>query len=350
MRCRAGGKKSTACCTRMRVTAVAVVATSALVGCGHSSRQEPKLQSNSVSASLIRPGAILFARLSGSNFHSDSGAELYSMHEDGSSVQRLTFNNAHDSYPAWSPDGQEIAFVSDRDNPHLRGRRMTRADGSLGPQMGMDIYVMRADGSNLRRVTRDTASTFIGPQAWGRDGTTLLIDSWVDGDAEILLTRLDGTIIRELTDNTAWDGDAGWSPDGQRIVFRSDRGGKGALYTMHADGSGVVQLTPPGEVAMHPAWSPDGTRLAYASRADTTTDIVVINADGSGHRRLTDDPANDLWPTWSPDGQQIAFQTMRDGDAELYAMDADGSNLRRLTRNPTGDVGPAWGPMISGMR
>ena len=265
------------------------------------------------------------------------------MRSDGSSVQRLTSNQAHDGYPTWSPDGQFIAFVSDRDNPHLRGRQMTRADGSLGPQMGMDVYVMRADGSHVMRVTSDTVPTFVSPQAWAREGTMLLIDSWADGDAEILLVRLDGTIGRRLTDNTAWDGSAGWSPDGQRIVFRSDRGGYGAIYTMRADGGDVVQLTPAGERAAHPAWSPDGMRIAYASRADSTTEIVVINSDGSGRRPLTHDPADDLWPTWSPDGRQIAFQTTRDGNAEVYAMDADGSSLRRLTRNPTGDVTPTWG-------
>ena len=313
-----------------------------VLACGRASRGSMEQTGNSPAAS--RTGTILFVRLSGSNFHSDSGAELFMMRSDGSAQRPLTKNAAHDAYPAWSPDCQHVAFVSDRDHPDLRGRQMTRASGELGPQMAMEVYVMRADGSDPARLTSDTVPSFIGPQAWAPDGRMLLIDSHHDGDSEILLVRLDGTIIRQLTDNDAWDGSAGWSPDGQHIVFRSDRSGEGALYLMRPTGDSVVRLTPAGERPGTPVWSPDGTQIAYTLVRNKNQDIGVINADGSAPKRLTADSAQDRWPSWSPDGRQIAFVSTRDGETEVYVMDADGSGVQRLTTNPTGDEMPTWLP------
>jgi hypothetical protein len=92
---------------------------------------------------------------------------------------------------------------------------MNLANGELGPQMAMEVYVMRADGTEPERLTNDTVPNFVGQQARAPDGQKLLMDSWQDGDSEILIVRPDGTTIRQLTDNDAWDGSAalvtGWA-------------------------------------------------------------------------------------------------------------------------------------------
>ena len=315
------------------------------LACGQASQEGMEKSRNPPDGS--RTGTILFVRLSGSNFHSDSGAELLLMRSDATAQRQLTKNAAHDAYPAWSPDCRQIAFASDRDHPDLRGRQMTRANGELGPQMAMEVYVMRVDGTGSARLTNDTVPSFVGQQAWAPDGQQLLMDSWHDGDSEILIVRPDGTTMRQLTDNDAWDGSAAWSPDGQHIVFRSDRSGEGALYLMRPTGDSLVRLTPVGERAALPVWSPDGTQIAYTFLRYNQQDIGVINADGSAPRRLTADSAQDRWPSWSPDGRQIAFVSTRDGEAEVYVMNADGSAPRRLTTNPTGDEMPTWVPEAS---
>ena len=322
--------------------AIGVVACSALLACRQA--ESKAMRVDAAPPAQAQLGTILFVRLNGSNFHTNAGAELYRMKSDGSAPERLTHNEAHDAYPAWSPDGQRIAFVSDRDNPQLRGRRMTLASGKLGPQMALEVYIMSADGSGLTRLTSDTAGSFVSPQAWSPDGQRLLIDSHSDGDSEILLTGPDGTIIRRLTDNEAWDGSANWSPDGKRIVFRSDRDGESALYLMRPDGSNVVRLTRSGDRAAQPVWSPDGNRIAFTFMRHGNPEIGTVKADGTEPQRLTDHPAEDRWPAWSPDGRRIAFVSTRDGNAEIYVMNADGSQPQRLTSDPNGDESPTWLP------
>ena len=236
---------------------------------------------------------------------------------------RLTDNDAIDVSPDWSPDGQRIAFFSDR-------------DGNL------DIYVMNADGSGLARLTYDGAND--GVPDWSPDGQRIAFASDRDGNYEIYVMNADGSGLARLTDNDAGDGVPAWSADGQRIAFYSDRDGNGEIYVMNADGSGLARLTDNDAGDGPPAWSPDGQRIAFASDRDGNWEIYVMNADGSGLARLTDNYAGDGVPDWSPDGQRIAFASDRDGNWKIYVMNADGSGLARLTDNDAIDVSPDWSP------
>jgi TolB protein len=88
----------------------------------------------------------------------------------------------------------------------------------------------------------------------------------------------DGTQVRQLTDNDAWEAFPTWSPDGTRIAFNSGRDGDPEVFVMNADGTQVRQLTDNDAVDGRPAWSPDGTRIAFDRSA---TEIFVMNADGT---------------------------------------------------------------------
>jgi Tol biopolymer transport system component len=100
----------------------------------------------------------------------------------------------------------------------------------------------------------------------------------------------DGSGLRRLTRNPAVDADPTWSPDGRRIAFESKRGGNFDIYVMNADGSGQRRLTQSGG---DPAWSPDGRRIAFVGDSG----IYVMHADGSGLRSLTPN-AGDAFPGW----------------------------------------------------
>ncbi len=152
----------------------------------------------------------------------------------------------------------------------------------------------------------------------------------------------DGSGLRRLTRNTVGDRNPVWSPDGRRIAFESNW----QLNVMNADGSRQRRLTRNGGRNFTPAWSPDGQKIAFERRLGrkkygpcngcgraSTFEICVMNADGSGQQRLTTQGAQ---PGWSPDGQKIAFMSERDGNAEIYNMNADGSQQRNLTRTPGG--------------
>jgi TolB protein len=126
----------------------------------------------------------------------------------------------------------------------------------------------------------------------------------------------DGSGLRRLTRNGGRNFAPAWSPDGQRIAFER-RFGKGPqsgqchacresltyeVHVMNADGSEQRRLTPRGA---KPGWSPDGRTIAFMSKRNSNAEIYVMNADGTGQRNLSRNPArDDCCFAWSPGKRQ----------------------------------------------
>ncbi|RJP54926.1 MAG: DUF5050 domain-containing protein [Anaerolineaceae bacterium] len=263
----------------------------------------------------------------------DGNPEIYTLHADGSGLERLTDDPAFDDSPAISPDGTRIAFLTARHDPNPQF-----------PNLKYELYVMDIDGGNLQRLTTTNAAE--DHPAWSPDGSRIIFDADYDADGffEIYAIHPDGSNLKRLTSNTANDQFADWSPDGAQIAFSSYRNGNWDIFVMNADGSDQRPLTDSADWELFPAWSPDGTQIAYNGMAPRSrnTDIFVMNADGSNSRQLTDTPRFDENPAWSPDGSQIVFQTQRDGNFEIYVMNTNGSDPHPLTKNASEDFWPSW--------
>lgn len=257
---------------------------------------------------------------------------VWVVRSDGSGLRRLTPNSIGAAQPAWSPDGKRIVFVG----------------SPAGDDFAFDLYVMRADGSGLRRLVKLRG----GAEApdWSPDGRTIVFARYgASFLSDIYAVGAHGRGLRRLTGAPGDDTDPAWTPDGRLIAFGSGRLGSFHVYVMNPDGSGQRLLIR--KRSGEPAWSPDGRQIAYASARDGDPDIFVANADGSGERVLTRNTAQDFPPTWSPNGRRIAFASNRPAKAredsqefDVWVMNADGSGQRRVTRMPGGEWNPAWQP------
>ena len=268
----------------------------------------------------------------------DGNNEIYVMNSDGTVQQNLTNNKqANDVFPAWSPDGTQITFSSDRAEA-----------GDL------DIYVMNADGSGVTRLT-DAPGEDRGA-SWTSDGQQIVFHSQRFRDAthsfDLMVMNADGSDERLLFPNASAGYVCGDSETGT-VVFNSSGDPLGTnpvnpngtrdfeIYTVNLDGTDVRQLTNNTVLDSGPKWSPDCSTISYNSLdSGGSLDVHRINADGTNDVNLTNTPGIfDAFSAWSPDGTSIVFSSNRDVNFEIYTMSAvDGSNVQRLTFTDRGEA------------
>jgi TolB protein len=250
--------------------------------------------------------------------------EVFVMDADGSNVRQVTFDKSLVATPCWGANATEIYYTSWRDvNPDLWGVQL--GAGTTWP-------VSRRPGLNY------TAN-------WNQKIGRIALTLGRDGNSEIYTMERSGserTLVR-LTRTPAIDSSPSWSPDGAQIVFQSDRTGGPQIWMMNADGSNPRRLTSRGTYNDAPMWSPKGDRIAWVARDQGRLDIYTMDLNGGSIMQLTNGPGKNEDPCWAPDGEHIAFASNRTGNYEIYVMRRDGSSVQRLTTSREA-TSPAWSP------
>src|SRR2546430_6591924 len=286
------------------------------------------------------------------------GSTIWTASAHGGDPAQLTKGPKKDSAPRWSPDGTQIAFLSDGEHEK--------------PQ----LYVMRVAGLEARRLTDLPLGAM--PAAWSPDGTRLLFSARIpvtnppadadgrkrweqrprhvtraqykadgqgytfDARSHLFVADVATGTIKQITDGDTDDRAESWSPDGTRIVWARNRAGRNDynqtdLFSCAADGTGARQLTHGVGRPISPTWSPDGTRVAFYAYDEATPWIGdpmvrpwIVSLDSQSPRPLTKrfdygvallpPPAITPGPAWSPDGTSVTSCFAVRGDVRVVRV------------------------------
>jgi Tol biopolymer transport system component len=229
-------------------------------------------------------------------------------------AEQLTFDQAFIEFAQVSPDGQWLAFSSDR----------------LGNQ---DLWKKRIGTDTLVRLTSD-ASLEWAPN-WSPDGSQLAYYSNRTGNREIWIMSSDGGQQRQLTDTrTSLNAGGSWAPNGTEIAYRSERAGSSDLWVTSVDGSRSRVLAPSPAAEYAHAWSPDGKWIAFTSDRDGVRRLWRVRSDGGELERLTTSQVES--PVWSVDGREIYYAGV--GGSRLWALSL-ATRAERLVANLSGRRG-----------
>jgi Tol biopolymer transport system component len=237
--------------------------------------------------------------------------------------------------PVWTPDGQNLLFVSDR-------------GGSR------DIYRVRISEDGPPSGTAVRLTTGIGVHTLSLSGNGRgLAYSVIDSRQNIWSVTLPTSGPASLADaravtigNQTIEGVA-LSPDRQWLVFDSDLHGNQDIYTIRVTGGEQIRLTTDATNDFGAEWSPHGHEIAFYSLRRGNRDIFVMSSDGGSVEQLTNHPSDDWSPDWSPSGQRLTFFSERVSPAQIFVVSRDkgepsGGMSHQVTRE--GARVPKWSP------
>jgi len=316
-----------------------------------------------VAASATPPGKngqIAFTRYaSGVKGGEPSAGAIFTVGVNGKGERQVTRPpaGASDVQPDWSPDGSRIVFERQfEDKPYeiwsVRpdGSELRQIDPGCPPGITEDQIceeedpAWSPDGEQIAFGNPFGKIKFIGGVEWIEVGAVAVMDA--DGSNHRQLTQL-----RRPTSSE--DFQPVWAPDGKRIAFQRENStasprNRRAIFVINSDGSGLRRVTPwKLDAGDHPDWSPDGRWILFRSQSfDLGGNLHAIRPNGTGLKQLTHvrPDVEVLSSSYSPDGKSIVFsRTGKGGLPDLFVMRSDGSKIRQLTRTSRWDSAPDWG-------
>jgi TolB protein len=241
---------------------------------------------------------------------------------DGENAQSAFTSTEPIISPAWSPNGQQLAYVS------FESRKPV-------------IYTQNVATTNRRLLANFRGSN--SAPAWSPDGRTLAVTLSRDGGSQLYTMDVNGGEPRRLTQSVSIDTEPAFAPDGRALYFVSDRGGSPQVYRMPSAGGNAERVTFTGNYNISPSVSPDGRWLAYISRVGGAFKLHVMDLTSGTATAITDTSADES-PSFSPNGRLVIYATQIQGREALMTTTLDGRIKARLA-GQGGDIRePDWAP------
>jgi Tol biopolymer transport system component len=228
-------------------------------------------------------------------WHFDPAYDIYQADRDGKNLKNLTHTSGYDAEASYSPDGRWIAFASNRAAYSGKMTAEEKKTFARDPSYMMDIYLMRADGGGVKR----------------------------------------------LTSEPGYDGGPFFSPDGKRIVYRhfAPDGRTAEVFTMALDGGDKKQLTHMGAMSWAPFYHPSGDYIIFTSNKLGFDNFELYLIDSEGRHepvRASHIDGFDGLPVFTPDGRHLVWTHKNDkGEAQLYRADWNDALARQALDLPT---------------
>lgn len=253
---------------------------------------------------------------------SNAHKEIYISDFDGYNVKEITSDRSIALLPAWSPQGDRIAYNSYKEDESM-------------------LYLWDLSKRKGRKISgRSGLNT---GACWFKDGERIAVTLSYEGNPDIYSIDLNGKVLDKLVSHWGIDVSPEISPDGRMLAFVSNRSGSPQIYKKDLSLDTEERLTFEGKYNTSPAWSITD-KIAFSQMDGGQIDIFTVDSDGSNLKRLTENQGNNEDPCWSPDGRYIVFSSNRTGRYQLYLMNANGQNQRRITFMEGDQTAPNWSP------
>lgn len=264
----------------------------------------------------------------------DDNLEIYRMAPDGSNTVNLSLNSGDDFDPAISPDGSQVAFISNR-------------AFDQGEDGGQFIYVMNIDGSDVHQLTRENESKY---PDWSNDGSRITYTH--KGDIYIINADGSGESIN-LTNSSDLDEQSAWSPDGSQIAWLLEEQGNRNAFVMNTDGSNMHPITDNGQVG-RVLWINDGRLLTdwgWQDQDEFCHQCIVNSAGTQIEDAGGKGEVEQLIPFWTMEGDLVGVANVDAfaGNDEIYLVgqifpdpEGLGVGFLNLSNNPASDRNPDW--------